>query len=237
MKLKLLLALLALAIVSAPLHRPLHDLYIKNVVNDSIFMLTNFEGTSGGTGFVLNHTTVVDGRKVSKVMVTNSHVCNATQGDYMYAVEGKRRIPLKKIIQAEEFDLCLLTAPKGAKGLKLANNYSLGQSISIVGHPRLYEKYMSKGTIVDETTIRVGLYMGECTNEGGATETIETLMGPICVGTYDALVSDAPIQPGNSGSPVVDYFGNVVAVAFAGSSESPFSFLIPLHNINRFLGL
>jgi len=60
--------------------------------------------------------------------------------------------------------------------------------------------------------------------------------GPGYMGFYDFIQTDANIKPGNSGGPLVDYYGNVVGVdtAYLGPS-SGIGFAIPINRVRRIL--
>ena len=53
--------------------------------------------------------------------------------------------------------------------------------------------------------------------------------------TKDAHSTSAVIYGGNSGSPVVDFFGNVVGVAFAANNSDNYGEIISLHDLKNFI--
>jgi len=57
-----------------------------------------------------------------------------------------------------------------------------------------------------------------------------------CVKTHNASQITVYSRGGSSGSPVVDYFGNVIGVLFAGNTQDQFeSYMVPLSSIKDFL--
>jgi hypothetical protein len=58
-----------------------------------------------------------------------------------------------------------------------------------------------------------------------------------CTITVPAYLSNATILPGSSGSPVVDMWGNVVAVAFASNSDSNWGLFITNKDVKDFLSV
>lgn len=58
----------------------------------------------------------------------------------------------------------------------------------------------------------------------------------VCVAKYESSLFTSIIRPGNSGSPVIDFYGRLIGVVFAGSSQSPIeSFFVPIKYVNDFL--
>jgi hypothetical protein len=96
---------------------------------------------------------------------------------------------------SENHDICILE-PLGGKYLRLASGYNIGESVMIIGHPRGLQQSISDGRLVNET--------------------FENFPWLPKAGRVKALLSTAVSYPGNSGSPVVNKFGNVVGILFAG---------------------
>ncbi len=57
----------------------------------------------------------------------------------------------------------------------------------------------------------------------------------VCMEEVLAYRTTAVSLPGNSGSPVVDYKGNVIGVLFAGDSEVHWGLVITLDDVRDFL--
>ena len=96
--------------------------------------LTNIEQTHGGTGFYIQ---TPSGRVMT---LTNGHVCRlAMNGALVSSTESDVDV-LYVDSQYEDNDLCLLNAPVGVKGLKLASSVRDLENVYVIGHPLLEPK-------------------------------------------------------------------------------------------------
>lgn len=214
--------LAVISIISPELHRK----YLYYKVGSVSFQPVGLTGGSGSS-FLLT-----EGKDT--YVITNYHVCNA----FSYQENGKWLINLKvsfnpEVTEKREViamsighDLCAIKAKKGEKGLKLAGNVSIKETIHIVGHPLGYPIQMATGEIVSpyEALVAQMITLPEI-----------GLQIPIPV-LYKCILVHMHSGPGNSGSAVVDHFGNVVGVLFAGSSRNDFSgLIIPFYEVKDFL--
>jgi S1-C subfamily serine protease len=103
----------------------------------------------------------------------------------------------KILYVSEAHDICFLE-PMGSKSFTLASNVHCGEQVTIIGHPRGIEQSLSDGRIVGER--------------------ITSLPWLDKAGPIKVYLSTAISYPGNSGSPVVNRYGNVVGILFAGLS-------------------
>lgn len=152
----------------------------------------------------------------------------------------------KIIERSQYSDLCLIEGMPGVEGLSLGTAPSIGQIIAAIGHPAGYGLTMSRGEVIQKQDVMIEVGPMEYQNpengewikikpeEGGITPEqcalpknaqptfkFETWFGPInvklcVVVTKNAYYTNMNIQPGSSGSPVVNFWGNVVGVVFAG---------------------
>ncbi len=223
-----LLAVLGFMMVKAPQY---HADYIRNKVGSQVFMITNKAGNSGGTGFEVR-------AKSGKVFtLTNSHVCGLQneKGIVWASSATMRKIPLHVIEKSDITDLCLLTPVGASKGLELADSVEIGEQIGLVGHPRLMPITLSKGELIGYAQVEVLAEQMPCEKEGGMYHTVNTSWGPVCLEIIKAGLTNVPALGGNSGSPVVNINGNVVAVLFAGS-DANWGVVVSLADIRDFLG-
>jgi len=146
-------------------------------------------------------------------IVTNRHVCeihnNKEGGSIVFGNS------LETIIKIDtEHDLCLVTSQR-TDGLELAEETPQRlEDIYLVGFPRGIGKVIRKGHIIEELTI----------NAHWIKKTVPTYL--ISTITYG----------GNSGSPVVNKYGEVIGVLFAGSPRYVTEgLMVPLHNLKKFL--
>ena len=104
----------------------------------------------------------------------------------------------------------------GKPALKLASSADLSEDVWLIGHPQGWSKRVRTGYIVSK-----GL------------EVMPWLPNSNAVPYY---IISAITYPGNSGSPVVNYWGNVIGVLFAGERNfHTFGLIVPLDEVKRFL--
>lgn len=147
--------------------------------------VTREGGSSSGTGFNIG----ADGR-----IITNLHVVeNASLITVQF--DTGQTFHLSEYEAAEGIDLALLrlSSEEALPYLKLSssNRQSIqaGQEVTIIGNPQGYERVPQRGPVASD------LWYGSNITE-------------------DYLI-DIPIHPGNSGSPVIDAKGRVIAVVYA----------------------
>ena len=137
------------------------------------------------------------------VVVTNAHVVAGTDGDVVVRTRNDVAVPARALAFDPENDLAVLAAP-GLPGrvLRVASKAPEGTAAAILGFPR-------DGPF-DARAARIG-----------ATQTVLTEdaygHGPLrrAITAIRGL-----LRPGNSGGPVVDSRGRVLATVFAASTNS-----------------
>lgn len=203
-----MLLLLLFTSIKAP---KLHLDYLRSTVAPKVVKLVNGYG-AGGTGFYVNTPSG------ETYILTNKHVCAVT-GDKIAIVKEDKSYIMRNIIdRSNDHDLCLVEAPEDIDGLDISSeNVEIGDTIAIIGHPHLTPLAVARGTYNGETT-----------------ELLQ-FMAMLDLPTIATVGwTDAAAYPGNSGSPVVDFYGNVVGVLFAGQAAHV-NMIVPLSAINSFL--
>ncbi|MDR1933710.1 MAG: S1C family serine protease [Spirochaetales bacterium] len=123
------------------------------------------------------------------------------------------RVPAKVVGYSRIFDLALLKAemtPEFVFGVTDIEELKAGTRIFAIGSPGGLDKTITAGII--SATSRRFLQMG------------------------DAMQMDAPVNPGNSGGPLVDETGRLVGVVFAGIEQfEGVNFAIPGYWLLKFL--
>lgn len=215
----------------------LHAGFIRNYVGNKTVMITS--GRSGGSG------SYVRAKSGKTFILTNKHVCQISNTGMLlvHDLDGKQE--LRKIIKmSEKYDLCVVDAGTHKKGLFLAESVEIGETIGIVGHPKLQPLTVSRGELIGYRTISVAGRPdsdGNCSAAGFVIKNealisiLQNVFG-FCVSKHYSGQITAYSRGGSSGSPVVDFFGSIAGVLFAGNRADQFeSYIVPLSSVKDFL--
>lgn len=198
------------------------------------FMIVNPSNPrSGGTGFVLN-----TGSK--QYTITNAHVCKISPNGTMLAIQGDRQIRLMILGINEGADLCVLDAVPNQKGLTVGKDVEMYGEVYIVGHPLLMPISVSAGWVRGRGVFGINYcnsmqtknFLPQFVAEQDLGDILAALMD--CVRPMNAIISNADIKPGNSGSAVLNDDGEVVGVAFAGDAQGT-SLIVPQELLKNYL--
>jgi serine protease Do len=192
----------------------IHRNYIYKTVGPKVVEVVAFDPITGqlkggGTGWAIK----VHGKSY---IITNRHVCRMYDGNYQASIKlNNGSVFTRNIIAISPIlDLCAIEGIEELGGLGLASGTYIGEIVSVVGHPMLLPLNVAYGAILEQTTFSIG-WEGE-----------QDLV----------YLSTCQIMPGNSGSPVVNYRGQVMGVAFAADSDVHWGLIIPLEDLKYFLG-
>jgi S1-C subfamily serine protease len=135
-----------------------------------------------GTGFVVS---------ILGHVVTNHHVISSCVGDINGNLTGQGAIPLRIVSKDETNDLALLQAPTSFKDIASIRGTGIrsGEAVIAIGYP-------FHGLLTSDFTVTAGI--------------VSSLSGILNDTRY--LQISAPVQPGNSGGPLLDTSGTVVGV-------------------------
>lgn len=246
-KQKVLLGLLlslglgSFAILKGP---QIHSSYIRYKVGTEVVSI--FGKKSGGTGFHIK------GTSGETYILTNNHICNLADENErltVYDSTGKKMYR-NVIVRHETHDLCLVEPIPGYSGLNIASGVDIGEIVGLVGHPGLRPLSISRGEIVGAKTIKLIIGMNLPNDRCfGVQHKIEDVVKNqmmliilsargvknICVATLRSTMFNGISYGGNSGSPVVNFYGNVVGVLFAGSRQVTDAYLVPRDVVKKFV--
>jgi hypothetical protein len=121
----------------------------------------------------------------------------------------------RKILAVDKFhDLCILEGDINKPSFSLANNVYVGELVRVIGYPRGLSRTFRKGRVMKKDN---GFF-------------------PWLKRSADYLQISAIAYGGNSGSPIIDKYGRIVGVLFAGSPAYHTEVLVvPLEDLRNFL--
>lgn len=166
----------------------------------------------GGTGFIISE----DG-----MILTNAHVVSDQKADYTVLTNEGKKYPAKVLARDSLRDLAIIKiqAPQKLPILKLGDSDKLqiGQTVIAIGNALgEFRNTVSVGVIS-------GLGRTVTASGGGTAQTLE-----------DVIQTDAAINQGNSGGPLLNLKGEVVGVNFAMAQMAEnIGFAIPINKAKK----
>ncbi len=168
-----------------------------------------------GTGFIVNS---------NGIILTNSHVVFDDSVTYKIATKDKKTFNVKKIDRDSSTDLAILKVE--AKNLPVVNfadsdSVKVGQKVVAIGNALgRFNNTVTVGVISG-----IGRGVTASDSQGLSQETLENV-----------IQTDAALNPGNSGGPLLDLSGNVVGINFATTvGAENLGFVIPINRIKPIL--
>lgn len=239
-------------VIKAP---EMHGMYLRNAVDDKVYMIKGHMRGGGGTGFAIH------APSGQNYIVTNSHVCEGalTQSEdktSLLVVKDDGSWMRRRILEVSDFtDLCLLEGMPGVEGLTLGSEPNIGETTYVVGHPDLRPMSISKGEVVARQDVDVFAYVlpgnpfldsmaphlvrnAQCDlPKNQLKEDAETNIGlvKVCYNvTKASYMTTILIFPGNSGSPMLSWTGALQGVAFA-SDRTNWALVVSLADLTKFI--
>lgn len=217
----------------------LHHSFIRHKVGTAVVQIIDPD-QGGGTGF---HVIAKSGKTY---IMTNVHICEMSKNEKPLLVSNSSledSIPRRVIYMSKKHDICLMEALPGVSGISLASSVDIGDQISIVGHPHLRPLTIEQGELISKdakVTIPKSIILTEeqkkeCSGEIVSVPSFFGILN-VCVIVDYAYQANLIAYPGNSGSPIVNSFGNVVGLLFAGNSGAiTDSYLVKLEYLKEVL--
>ena len=218
--------------------RAIFEQNLRARLAQSVVYVTNDAGNSGGTGFQLEND------KGRKFIVTNSHVCEAAGLDGIISIRSEHEEPSikRRIIEASKtIDVCLIEAVDDMPALKMADGYEFGDVAHVLGHPYLQPRTFVSGELVGEEQVAIVKYILTPETEKdvcpGTIEDVQMFIFEMkaCVIRYKSISTTITIFGGNSGSPLVNAFGEVIGVVFAANNVDHWGKAVPLEELQEFI--
>lgn len=233
---KILLTLLLLLTVSCS-EDVTSKAIIRNTVGNSvvrIFGKNSMGMMSGGTGFS------VQAESGKKYILTNKHICSLADksGSLIVEIPGKARRYKRRIIEiSSRHDLCLVESlPTFRNALRVAEKVAAGDKIFVVGHPKLFALTVAEGEYIEEAKIMLVM------SKWRIQPVVVKVPFRVTAGNYLRLTPFAASRfnvysrGGNSGSPIVNKYGEVISVLFAGNPRDVMeTYGVPLEYVREFI--
>ncbi len=239
------IAILLLLMLATPhLSTLLHDAYLYDYKGSSVTKLTYTNSDkSGGSGFQV---LAPSGKQYT---LTNGHICDMQDSNSQIRAHfnGESR-KIRVIKKYNRHDLCILESIPELKPISVSDSVYLHSKVHLIGYPKLMPLSLQSGFLAGNHDLK--LYMltdpkVPCyTDQTYIPYRAKVIIGAVlkhtkkryCYNTYKAHYINVVAYPGNSGSPVLNNFGRLVGVLFAGTpGANTISFIVPLKYIQSFL--
>ena len=184
---------------------------------------TQKQEVGGGTGFVVS---------AEGLILTNKHVVSDEEADYTVLTNDGREFPAKVLAIDPAQDLAII---------KIDLQSEVDQGGQIVKNPLPSAKLGDSDSLqIGQTVIAIGNSLGEFRNTvstgviSGLGRTITASGGGLVETIEDVIQTDAAINQGNSGGPLLNLKGEVIGINTATvSGAQSISFAIPINKAKK----
>lgn len=234
-----------LILVAASRSEEYHDRWVNRKVGAKTYMITDGVGGGGGTGFS------IAGKSGKPLIVTNDHICDGVKSGSLTVTDRSGKVTTRKILFRSDYtDLCLLEGSSEDSTLYLSEvKPEVNDQVLVVGHPRLRPLSNAKGDVVaindsvdfteknDKVCDKPKNYK-ETKKPGNPINNLFEILNGEAVSDFichiqinNVVMTTVVIYGGNSGSPVVNWWGDVVGIVFATDTSTNFGYFIPAEEI------
>ncbi len=236
-KLGLTLSIAALTFVVSFKAPQLHNDYLRWEVGESVVQVLSPDLNGGGTGFAIK------ADSGQEFIMTNKHVCEVGKGGWVAIKKDGGTPVFKRIVYKDrKHDLCLIEGDRRLSPLTIGSYPEKGEIHYVVGHPGLRQLTVASGEFIGFDTVELldeVKTRQECRGKIYELNPFQQIMYGIefaCIRSYLSYATSAVVYGGNSGSPAVNEYGNLIGVVFAGNpDQEKDNYLVPLYEVKRVL--
>ncbi len=226
---------------SGPVLNQIHHTFIR-YQGRKVVKVEGMELNGGGTGFFSK------GKSGKFYVMTNGHVCRLADKENNVVILYRGQKITAKVVKNYQFnDLCAIESPYNI-AMTIASSTADGDSMYVVGHPLLEPISVTEGEqsgpVQIDIMVGINLPPEACTGATYHQEQAPPMaqffgIETGCFRTLEANAATVNILPGNSGSPALNKWGNVIGVVFAAyNGGGGFrSYVVPLSDLQEFLNI
>ena len=197
---------------------PFHDGHLQ--VPDEMMEAGGMVKIGGGSGFIVDETGII---------VTNKHVVADANAEYSVILDDGQKMRAEVLARDPMDDVAILKTETNAARFPVvklgdSNETELGETVLAIGNALGMFK----------NTVSRGIVSGLARSIRAATEDEQNKKRPMLQELRGLIQTDAAINPGNSGGPLVNLYGEAIAInAAIVFGAQNLGFAIPINAVKR----